>query len=117
LRCVLHVDNKKTGEKVIAFKDSTVKKCQQVQISRSGKNSKYASIVIPFSLDAFSGYHLKCYKAYTAISLCNPILEKENPKHDYEEEVTTHLNQSEIPHEQTKRDAVKVLNDVTPEVF
>jgi hypothetical protein len=68
-------------------------------------------------LDAFSGYHLKCYKAYTAISLCNPILEKENPKHDYEEEVSTHLNQNEVPHEQTKRDAIEVLNDVTPEVF
>jgi hypothetical protein len=85
LRCELHVDKKKTEEKVIAFKDSTYKKCQQVQIARSGTNSKYASIVIPLSLNAFSGYHLKCYKAYTAISLNNSISENENPKNDNEE--------------------------------
>ena len=50
----------------------------------------------------FRGYHLKFYKANTAVSLCNTISENENPKHDYEEEVTTHLNQSEVPRKQRK---------------
>ena len=67
-----------SAEHVIAFKECTLQKCQQVQIVRAGTKSKYSSIEIPAELDAVSGYHANCYKTYTAISLPK-ILEEETP--------------------------------------
>lgn len=69
-KCVLHLDSKPSLGEVILFKDLTLKKCQDAKlVYLSRLNSKFTSVTLPESIDSISGYHAKCYKAYTAVSL------------------------------------------------
>lgn len=71
------------------------------ELSFTTTNSKYASIVVPSSLDPFLGYHLKCYKAYTAISLSSTISETKNLNTGPKEAVA--LQDQDVPHEERRQ--------------
>ena len=67
---MLHLDKKdgNSKEEIIFFKDTTLKKCQEVWAIRKGfTNSKYASIVLPVTINSTEGYHARCYKNFIAV--------------------------------------------------
>ena len=69
---MLHLDKKdgNSKEEIIFFKDTTLKKCQEVWAIRKGfTNSKYASIVLPVTINSTEGYHAKCYQ--NCIAVCS----------------------------------------------
>ncbi len=45
------------------------KKCHDIYQARAGTTSKWSKISLPSELDGVSGYHVKCYKSYTAFTL------------------------------------------------
>lgn len=57
------------GGKIILFKESTLKKCHDIYQARAGTTSKWSKVTLPSEPDGVSGYHVKCYKSYTAFSL------------------------------------------------
>lgn len=68
---MLHVDGEfDKKDEIILFQKSTLKKCQDVYIFRSKQvNSKYGKILLPSNVNSNQGYHARCYKRYTSVSL------------------------------------------------
>ena len=68
--CVLHLGGK-TSETVKLFDDKTWEKVQTVNKARHEKlsNSKYFEINLPNVFNEAIGYHSKCYRNFTSISM------------------------------------------------
>ncbi|KAK6168761.1 hypothetical protein SNE40_019944 [Patella caerulea] len=69
-QCVLHlVDAKHNHGKVVAFTEETLKKCYGVLCHRQKTKSKYSVIELPNIIDETVGYHVECYRKFTAVSI------------------------------------------------
>ena len=68
--CVLNLGGK-TSETVKLFDDKTWEKVQTVNKARHEKlsNSKYFEINLPNVFNDSIGYHSKCYRNFTSISM------------------------------------------------
>ena len=68
--CVLHIAScQDVNETVKVFTPKKLKKCQKILIARKEqvKSKLFHSIVLPESVDSFSGYHTSCYSNFTAL--------------------------------------------------
>lgn len=81
-RCVLHIADSEgatTGD-VKTFTEASLEKCKHaLEIRKTMTNSKYSAIVVPDEVSVDSGYHSKCYKNYTAVSVRHVRVQSEIP--------------------------------------
>ena len=73
LICSLHCqDNVSCLTKIILFKTGTLSKCTKILSVRKKQNLKYAEFVLPSYIDDIRGFHMSCYRKFTALCLfCN----------------------------------------------
>jgi len=55
------------SEQVIEFTDESFQKCKLMLLFRQKKNFKYCDITLNNETDKIHGYHLNCYKKFTAL--------------------------------------------------
>ena len=55
------------GNDIILFKEATLKKCNDVYKARSSTKSKWSTITLPLPPNDVDGYHVQCYRNYTAV--------------------------------------------------
>lgn len=65
VKCVICSSN--TNDKIILFVDHVLQKCQSISKVRIKNKLKYSEVNLPSKPDTLNGYHLKCYKNFTAI--------------------------------------------------
>lgn len=56
-----------TNVKINLFVEKTLEKCHNISKIRIANNLKYNGVRLPLEPDETSGYHVKCYKSFTAI--------------------------------------------------
>ena len=73
LICSLHCqDDVSCLTKIILFKTDTLSKCTKILFVRKKQNLKYAEFVLPSYIDDIRGFHMSCYRKFTALWLfCN----------------------------------------------
>ena len=54
--------------KIIIFKTETLSKCSKVLSVRKEQYLKYAEFVLPSDTDDIHGFHMTCYRNFTALS-------------------------------------------------
>lgn len=77
----MHVNNKdgNQNEEIILFKESTLQKCREVFAIRQGTNTKYRNVVLPSTVNSNQGYHVRCYKTYTAVPTAKSTTDQDKP--------------------------------------
>ena len=66
--CSLHIrDGQETG-KITLFRKETLEKCKFMLALRKQHNLKYKNVALPVTVGSFYGFHLNCYKRFTALS-------------------------------------------------
>lgn len=67
--CFVCKTESKSG-KLVAFTEASLKKCKDILQTRIASNFKYADLTLPENLvsSVNIGYHVKCYRAFTAVS-------------------------------------------------
>ena len=68
LRCVIHVMDEETTEKITLFKTDTLQTCLSFLKFRKSCNLKYSDFILPETVDTTRGYHMKCYRTFTALN-------------------------------------------------
>ena len=69
LICSLHSqDDTSCLTKIILFKTDTLSKCSKILSVRKKQNLKYAEFVLPSDIDDIHGFHMSCYRKFTALS-------------------------------------------------
>ena len=66
--CILHVGEGKSDGSITLFTDETLTKCEDILIIRKTQKLKYSDIVMPDSAGGESGFHIECYRRFTALS-------------------------------------------------
>ena len=65
--CYLHCSSE-TKVPVILFNESSLLKCQEILSLRKGQGLKYSTFELPAKMDKSHGYHMECYRKFTALS-------------------------------------------------
>ena len=66
--CSLHIrDGQETG-KITLFRKETLEKCRFILALRKQHDLKYKNVVLLVAVGSFYGFHLNCYKRFTALS-------------------------------------------------
>ena len=66
--CSLHIgDGQETG-KITLFRKETLEKCRFILALRKQHDLKYKNVVLLVAVGSFYGFHLSCYKRFTALS-------------------------------------------------
>ena len=70
LRCFLHDTSDKSASKgkVTAFKDATLLTCSRILVIREEEGLKYGNLTLPSDISENIGFHMDCYRKFTAIS-------------------------------------------------
>ena len=55
---------------VVLFNNSSLSKCQEILKVRRDQNLKYSTVELPEVPDNIHGYHMPCYRRFTALSKC-----------------------------------------------
>ena len=55
-------------QKILSFNDESLQYCKSVLQLRQDSKLKYSNVQIPGNVDDYNGYHLQCYKWFTALS-------------------------------------------------
>ena len=53
---------------VVLFNNSSLSKCQEILKARRDQNHKYSTVELPEAPDNIHGYHMPCYRRFTALS-------------------------------------------------
>ena len=53
---------------VVLFNNSSLSKCQEILKARRDQNLKYSIVELPEVPDNIHGYHIPCYRRFTALS-------------------------------------------------
>lgn len=91
ITCKIHI--RETEEKILNFNDDTAKKCRSVLKIRKQANLKYSSLNFPEYFDKDDGYHLQCYRTFTAL----PKSQREKLKVLLEEDIIEGVTDTECP--------------------
>ena len=65
--CCLHCSSE-TKVPVILFNESSLLKCQEILSLRKGQDLKYSTFELRAKMDKSHGYHMECYRKFTALS-------------------------------------------------
>ena len=65
--CCLHC-SLETKVPIILFNESSLLKCQEILSLRKGQGLKYSTFELPAKSNKSYGYHLECYRKFTALS-------------------------------------------------
>ena len=65
--CCLHYSSE-TKVPVILANASSLLKCQEISSLRKGQGLKYSTFELPATVDKSHGYHMECYRKFTALS-------------------------------------------------
>lgn len=67
-KCIFNMNCGSLSSKVIIFKEESLAKCREIEAIRSNMAWKYGEIKFPLTPNDDVGYHVECYRKYTAIS-------------------------------------------------
>ena len=65
--CCLHYSSE-TKVPVILFNENSLPKCQEILSLRKGQGLRYSTFELPTKMDKSHGYHMECYRKFTALS-------------------------------------------------
>ena len=65
--CCLHCSSE-TKVPVLLFNESSLLKCQDILSLRKGQGLKYSTFEPPAKMYKSHGYHMECYRKFTALS-------------------------------------------------
>ena len=68
LICCLHVREGGNSPPVVLFKSETLGKCENILTIRKQQDLKYKEIYLPETINDKDGFHLDCYRRFTAVS-------------------------------------------------
>lgn len=67
--CSLHGENKvKNTGNIIIFNNSSLSKCKTILTIRKESELKYCNIELPDKISEIHGYHISCYRKFSALS-------------------------------------------------
>ena len=69
LECFLHprTDEDHDGKKVLPFNPTSLNKCQEALLVRKECHLKYENCTLPSDCNTRLGYHMECYRKFTAL--------------------------------------------------
>ena len=67
-QCCFHEGSGAKTAKILSFNDESLQYCKRVLQLRQDSKLKYSNVQIPENVDDHNGYHLQCYKRFTALS-------------------------------------------------
>lgn len=65
IKCCIHICTVPNSLPLRGFTEKTLAKCHAVSISRT-QNYKQNNFVLPESVNSVDGYHVSCYRSFTA---------------------------------------------------
>ena len=66
--CVFHEGEGPRVGRIILFSSSGLQKCKEIRSIRRSKNLKYKNVTLPEQIGGLEGYHMTCYRRFTALS-------------------------------------------------
>ena len=54
--------------RIVLFSSSGLQKCKEIRSIRRSKNLKYKNVTLPEQIGGLKGYHMTCYRRFTALS-------------------------------------------------
>ena len=119
LRCCLHLENSQETANILLFNNESLKKCKIVLKIRQDANLKYSNVTLPEAVNLKDGYHLQCYKKFSALSKCHREKMKQMQEAENELEIETiDLNDEELREDEentadrTMRSSLRSLKSV-----
>ena len=65
--CVLHSGDGSSEGSITLFNEKTLEKFKYVLSVRKSKNIKYSDVIIHDTTDKSTGFHIECYRKFTAL--------------------------------------------------
>ena len=66
--CCLHDGEGEKNGAITLFNKHILVKCKEILIVRKEQKLKYSNIELPIEVDCFNGFHIDCYRKFTALS-------------------------------------------------
>lgn len=66
IKCCIHISSVPNSLPIRVFTETTLAKCHAVRDNLRTHNYKHNNFVLPESLNSFDGYHISCYRSFTA---------------------------------------------------
>ena len=66
--CVFHDEEGQRVGRIVLFSSSGLQKCKEIRSIRRSKNLKYKNVTLPEQIGGLEGYHMTCYRCFTALS-------------------------------------------------
>ena len=84
--CVFHAskDNAKCNGNITLFDERTLEKCIDILTIRREKHLKYNETILPANPNHVSGFHMECYRKFTAIGKNHVVPKKDSNASDSE---------------------------------
>ena len=80
-RCSLHYGRDESKEHITLFNEKSLLKCSETLKTRKRLGIKYSDFELPSSVDGESGFHISCYRRFSALSQSTRIkIKRKSPK-------------------------------------
>ena len=80
-RCSLHYGRDESKEHITLFNEKSLLKCSETLKTRKRLGIKYSDFELPSSVDGESGFHISCYRRFSALSQSTHIkIKRKSPK-------------------------------------
>ena len=66
--CCFHEGDSSNDGKILLFKEESLRKSECILEIHKQNNLKYAAVILPESIESKTGFHLLCYRKFTALS-------------------------------------------------
>lgn len=71
MKCCIHINKVPNSLPVRIFTETTLAECRAISNFARIHNFKHKNIALPESVNKVDGYHVSCFRSFTAISMTN----------------------------------------------